>query len=260
MSTLRETQATFRAALLSNAPDASVHGVIGDGLAPAARIAIYRHHVAATLGELLNDVYPVVRRLVDARFFAYAADRFVAAHPPASPCLAEYGDGFPSFLAGFAPCRHLPYLPDVARLEWAMSRAQHAAEAPRLTLRALAGDDPGRRTLRMHPSLTLLDSAWPVDRIWRANQPDAEAGTVVALDAGSARLQVWRAGDDVVFRTMSPGDFTLRQTLADGATLDAAARATLALEPAFDLALALYELFNDGVVSAVLPSTKEARP
>ena len=53
-----------------------------DRLSPAARVAIYRHHVTQTLTDILMDVYPVVCRLVDARFFAYAAHRFIASQPP----------------------------------------------------------------------------------------------------------------------------------------------------------------------------------
>src|SRR5437868_1266472 len=112
MSALRETQAAFRAALLGNDPSAATVDIRGDGLAPEARLAIYRHHVVETLTDLLKDVYAVVCRLVDARFFAYVADRFIVAHPPTSPCLFEYGDAFAGFLERFAPCRHLPYLPD----------------------------------------------------------------------------------------------------------------------------------------------------
>src|SRR5438445_13075963 len=121
MPTLRELQHGVRDALLGD--DACVVAALdgaGDALAPAARVAVYRHHVLTSLTAALEATFPVVVRLVDVRFFRYAADRYVRAHPPGGPCLFEYGASVPEFLAAFPPCRHLVYLADVARLEWAM--------------------------------------------------------------------------------------------------------------------------------------------
>ena len=114
--------------MLGGDAGAAAREIEADGLAPEARLEIYRHHVLTTLTSALEATFPVVCRLVDRRFFAYAADRYLRAHPPTGPCLFEYGDSFPDFLAAFPPCRDLAYLPDVARLEWAMNAALHAAD------------------------------------------------------------------------------------------------------------------------------------
>jgi hypothetical protein len=89
MPTLRERERELRAALLGGDESRAAAGVALDGLAPEARLAIYRHHVLSSLTAVLVDTYPVVRRLVDPRFFAYAADVFIRRHPPAGPCLFE---------------------------------------------------------------------------------------------------------------------------------------------------------------------------
>src|SRR5262245_48231207 len=174
MPSPRELERDFAAALLGG-PEAAILGEIaGDGLEPAARLAIYRHHVLATLTDALAATFPVVVRLVDARFFAYAADAYIRRHPPAGPCLFEYGESLPDFLATFPACRHLEYLPDLARLEWAMNHALHAEDAVALDPRWLArvpAEALGRLRLRLHPSARLVASPWPVDAIWRANQP-----------------------------------------------------------------------------------------
>ena len=260
MSALRDTQAAFRAALLGDEPAAAIRDVSSDGLAPEARLAIYRHHVADTLGDLLQAVYPVVCRLVDARFFAYAADRFITAHPPTSPCLVEYGEAFAAFLAHFEPCRDLTYLPDVARLEWALNRAEHADDDTALDVRLLGevpADDVDRLTFRLHPSMTLLRSPWPIDRIWRMNQPDAGPDTTVDLQSASASLQVWRRRDDVVLRTLAAADFAFRRALADGGTLGTSADIASVVDPGFDLAASLTELVHDDVLTAFTLDTED---
>jgi hypothetical protein len=242
MPTLRDLQRGFRAALLDD--DAAVSAAVrGDGLAPTARLAIYRHHVLTTLTAALESTYPVVARLVDPRFFRYAADAYVRRHPPSSPCLFEYGATLADFLATFPPCRNLAYLPDVARLEWAMTVALHAPDVPP----ASPGDLRPGAAVALHPSVTVLASPWPVDAIWRANQPHAGDDTV-ALDGDAVHLQVWRADDEVVFRRLSATAATLRRTIARDGRLESAAELVLAEDPDADLPGLLRELLADRVL------------
>ncbi|MGH7303208.1 MAG: DNA-binding domain-containing protein [Candidatus Rokuibacteriota bacterium] len=248
MPSPRELERAFAAALLSDADEAVVAEILGDGLAPAARLAIYRSHIFITLTEALQATFPVVVRLVDGRFFAYAADRYIRAHPPSGPCLFEYGASLPHFLAAFPACRHLEYLADVARLEWAINRARHAEDAVALDPRWLATVPPGevgRLTFRLHPSVALLESRWPVDRIWRANQPGAEPDATVSLDDGGVRLLVRRLDDDVVFRPLASGAYAFRQALGHGRDLEHAARAAHSTDLDFDLTCALRELLDE---------------
>lgn len=252
MPALRELQADMRAALLGAGDEPTRAAVLGDGLEPGARIAIYRHHVLSTLTDVLKATYPVVCRLVDERFFGYAADQYIREHPPAGPCLSEYGAGFADFLAAFPPCCDLVYLPDVARLEWALSAAEGAADAVPLDARELASVDPAetpRLRFTLDPSLTLLESPWPVDQIWRANQPDTDPETTVDLASGGVRLEIRRVGGDVVFRSLDPSTFAFRQPLAAGDTLGEAAAAALRLAPAFDLGRALSSLLADELLT-----------
>src|SRR5258705_690299 len=200
MPSLRELQSHVRGALLGDDPRAA-REVVGDGLAPEARLAVYRHHVLTSLTAALETTFPVVARLVDPRFFRFACDRYVRAEPPAGPCLFEYGATFPDFLAAFEPSRHLAWLPDVARLEWAMNAALHAPDAAPLTaeaLRAQPAGTPETAALALHPSVTLLESAWPGDAIWRANQADGNGPP--HLDAGGGSPSAWRPRGEGVFR------------------------------------------------------------
>ena len=255
MRTLRELQSEFRDGLLAGR-DGEAAGAIGaeilaDGLSAESRLAVYRHHVLTTLTSVLKDTYGVVARLVGAGFFAYAADTFVRRHPPSAPCLFEYGAGFAEFLASFPPCRDLAYLPDVARLEWAMHAALHADDA-RATdldgLREMPADSLGRVTLRLDPSLALLSSPWPIDRIWRANQPGADPQVTIDLGAGGVCVEVRRLGDDVVWRPLPRAAYAFRAALAASLTLEAAADGALAVDAAFDLTGALAALIGEGLV------------
>ena len=135
-----------------------------------------------------------------------------------------------------------------ARLEWALNRARHAEDAAPIdpgALRAVPPESVPSIVFQLEPSLTLLRSPWPIDRLWRANQPDGE-GTV-DLDAGGAWLEVRRAGDDVGFRALDPATHAFRAAIAGSEPLGDAADAALGVDPRFDLAAALHALLDDGV-------------
>jgi len=251
MPALCDVQAAFRDALLAGDDDAAAAMVRGDGLMPHARLQIYRHHVFTTLTAALKATYPVVGRVVDERFFGYAADQYIRAQPPAGPCLFEYGGSFPEFLDAFEPCCHLRYLPDVARLEWALNAAIHAEDAALLdpaALHAVAEEHRPRLVFRFHPSLTLLGSRWPIDRIWRANQADADPGLTVDLASGGAHLEVRRIGNDAVFRPIDVATHGFWFALHAGRCLEEAAGVALDIDGSFDLTRALQVLFGENLL------------
>src|SRR5688572_1162672 len=65
MSSLSELQAGFRAALLADDERRMMADILPDRLGVPARLAVYRHHVLATLTTTLESTFPVVCRLVD---------------------------------------------------------------------------------------------------------------------------------------------------------------------------------------------------
>jgi hypothetical protein len=254
MSRLGELQTLFTQALLHN-DDAVVSTIHGDGLEPAARLALYRHHVFETLTDVLKAAYPVVCCLVDERFFAYAADHYIRQQPPAGPCLFEYGESFPRFLAGFPACRALAYLPDVARLEWALHLAWSAEDTVPTnveSLRDLAPHELERVTFALDASVSYVSSPWPIDRIWRLHQPDADPHETVCLDAETVYLEVRRdENDDVLFHALEAGMFAFRSALAERRQLAEAFETAVSAAPDFCLVTALQTIFAEGLVVGI---------
>lgn len=213
-----ETEGTLHAALWGNSVPPEVTAV-GD---VAQRFSVYRNNVHHSLGEALGERFPVVRRLVGPAFFAAAARDFVCAHPPASPVLAEYGAAFPAFLAGLAPLAGLPYLADVARLEWLRGRAYHAADAEALPASAFhkaVSMADGDVEVSLHPSVSLFTSSHPAVSIWRANH----GGETEPIMPGSEAALVFRHGDAVPVRPVPPRLMPTLAAVRSGASLSAIA-------------------------------------
>jgi hypothetical protein len=191
MPSLREVQqAVQRSVLLHEDPVAAAY-IVDEGVAPAERLSIYRNTFAGSLTTALRLSFPAVYRLVGAEFFTAAARIFVHEQPPRSAYLDEYGAGVPAFLARFPPAASLAYLPDVARLEWAVSRALHAPDVEPLDVARLSDIDPadhGRVRFVPHPSVSLLRVDYPADAIWRAVLVQDDAA-LAAIDL--AKRPLW---------------------------------------------------------------------
>ena len=255
------SQADFAAALLDPARAVPAGLRTWNGSDPSARFAVYRNNVVVSLVQALADAFPVVQRLVGDEFFAAMAGVYVRAHPPRSPLLCEYGDGFADWLAGFEPAAGLPYLPDMARLERARVRAYHAADAAAIDAHALAASLPGgdrldRVRIGLHPCITAIVSNWAVASLWAAHQHESdEAIARVALDRAESAL-VLRDGDDVLVLPVGRADAVFVGALQAAQPLatavEAATRAAGETE-AFDLAATLSLLIRHGGITAWHP-------
>jgi hypothetical protein len=239
MPSLRETQAVTLAAIRGGASADAAAALLrgGFGLPPERRLQVYRHNHFESLIDALEAVYPVVHALVGEAFFRAAARRFVRQHPPREPNLHRFGAALPAWFARWPAAAPLPYLADVARLEWAVHEAVHEADAPPLDPARLAAVPPElqpRLRLRLHPATRFIASAYPLLRIWQTNQPGA-AAEAVALDEGGVRLQVARRAGEVELRRLGAAEDRWLRALARGADLEAATLDALAVDAGFDL-------------------------
>lgn len=225
---------------------------------PVKRFAVYRNNVVVGLVNALRARFPATEKIVGEDFFFAMARLFVTAHPPRSKILSEYGEGFPGFVAMFEPAAELPYLPDVARLEAARTRAYHAADARPISPDALAALDPaqiGDLYVTLHPSLRIVRSRFPVVTIWAMNAGEAELGPVDETQAEDAL--VMRPEFNVFVTQLPPGGAAFLLGLAAGKNLAAAAGASIADHPAFDLTANLAGLINSGAMTACTLSDKD---
>lgn len=250
---LRDLQAAFAAHLAGGDRADLVAAVVGDTIPAAARLDVHRHHVFESLATALASSFATVQALVGADFFRKAARAFIEQSLPAQPVLTEYGAGFADFIADYPPARDLPYLGDVARLDWALNLAFHAPVGSRLTaadLTAVAVESLPSMSVVLSAGAALIDSRYPLDRIWQASQPGAAAGTV-DLGEGGVHLLVMRRPDDAIFVPVSAGESAFLAALAAGESLETAAGAAFQAAPDFDLSTSFARLLALRVFAAL---------
>jgi hypothetical protein len=214
-----QTEADFNAALWGPEPPAGI--TAPERSEVAQRFKVYRNNVQHSLTRALAARFPVIEQLVGAEFFIAMARVFVAAAPPSDPVMLRWGNSFASFLDEFPPVTHLPFLGDVARLEYARGRACHAADADPVAPDVLAAADLESLRLVLHPSVTLFTSSWPAVQIWQAHQAGA---TRAPLAPGPDHALIARQPDfTVIVERIEPDTFAVLSALYGGETLGLAA-------------------------------------
>lgn len=217
------------------------------------RFNVYRNNVAVSLRDALGETFPVVKKLVGEEFFAGMAQAFVREHLPKTPVLLEYGGAFPRFIERFSPAESVPYLSDVARVEWAWLQAYHAADAASITSDALvevSEDKLDDLRFETHPSLWLIDSDWPVISMWLAHQ-GTDAPDLSALPSGPEYGLIVRPEYVVDVHVISASASRLIDQLADEQSLGSAFAAIADISDA-DPSADLVQFFSTGCVVSLI--------
>jgi hypothetical protein len=240
-------QAEFATSLLRADRPAPQGLVVRAGADPERRFAVYRNNVVVGLVRALEARFPVVKRLVGNDFFRAMAQVFVTEDPPRSPILFRYGSTFPDFIENFPPATDVPFLADMARLELARGRAYHAADSRPLRAEDFAPLDADQLAVtgvRLHPSVELLTSSFPIVSIWRAHQEEGEPH-ISSWQAEAALIA--RPELDVEVHLLPPGGYAFLTALSQGASLARAATVAAAEAPSFNAVKNLALLIETGV-------------
>lgn len=244
-------------ALVAAIGDASVTGAmkniaeyIVDTRARGLKAYQANGHVLAQ--RALTAAYPVFTQLVGDDSMAALARALWHAHPPQRGDLAQWGEHLASFVAASPDLRDTPYLPDVARVEWALHRMAvlEDAEPDMSTLALLASEDAGSLWLRLAPGTATVGSAWPVASIHAAhgeNGPDFdEVGRLLQAGLGQDAV-VWRQGFKPCVRPALDGEAALLAALLAGCSLGQ----SLDAAPGLDVARWLPLAVQSGLLLAV---------
>ncbi len=188
------------------------------------RVAIYRNNVLHSISAALGDLYPVVKRLIGDDCFNGAAVEFVRQLPPNDPVLLYYGETFIEFIAQFPACKNIAFIKDIAMLEYHYNRAFHSEDTPSFDLSELATIAPeqlGELSFTCHQSLTLFQSAWPVQNIWYENLKDEPE--LIDLDKSiGSNIFIYRQLMTVQVINMDAHCYQFLKQLSAGATINTA--------------------------------------
>jgi hypothetical protein len=244
---LAASQQSFATGLFNAAESASALAAF-KGDVNDHRYALYRGNLTATWNKTLASAYPVIAQLVGDEFFGGLSQEYGRAHPSASGDLNEFGSHFAAFLTAFPHTASLPYLPDMAQLEWAMHRAHYAPDAPAMTasdLSAIAPDQLEECHLPLRPAFSVIASEWNVVPLWLAHQPGGPPfpDEMAAASYGLVARPQWKT----VLVPLSRASHAALAVLHDGGSFGAALDAAFGMDEEFDVAAQLRQWLDYAV-------------
>jgi hypothetical protein len=225
MSTLAQQQQALVAALFDWPAENAMKNIAARAMEPGARgLKAYQSNAHALAERALQAAYPVLTQLLGVESMGDLARAYWHAHPPVRGDVAQWGESLAAFMVGSSQLQDTPYLPDVARLEWALHSMTTMEDAtPDLnTLTLLSTQDLGMLCLRLAPGAAVLCSDWPVATIHAAHGENGpsfeEVGRLLQARAAEDAV-VWRHGFKPCVRVALEGEAALLHALLAGRSL-----------------------------------------
>jgi len=242
-------------ALWQDARPGVLAGWARDGEAFTRGLQAYRANAGALAERALAAAYPTVQQLVGEESFAGLARAYWHQQAPQRGDITLWGAELPAFIAAAEQLAEEPYLADVARLEWAVHRAQTAADAAAaLGLQALAGPGAPQQVLQALPGTALVESAHPVVSIWQAHRatgPGRLDGARWALAAQQAEAAlVWRESWVVRVEAVPVADAAFTRAVLQARPLG---EALASAGPAFEFEAWLIQSLRRGWLAGLAP-------
>lgn len=195
---LADWQREFAEALLRGADGSGFREAVEPGkrISPDLALRIYRSNVRGAQTKALRVAYPVMAAVVGDRCFGAMAREFADAAPATEADLNAYGADFSAFVRKLirkrVAFRALPWLRDLAELEWRLHRAWYAEDDLPFDPRSIElHPDPASLVPVVGASVASMRSTWPVDALWKQHQPGNEP-EAVERDGDEIRLVVYR--------------------------------------------------------------------
>ena len=141
------------------------------------RLSVYQNNYFASLNEVLTDIFPSIVKLVGEDFFKALAQKYWQAQPPSSSVLLTTAESFPSFLQEEPTLQTLPYIADIARLDYFYNQTYYAHEQEAVTAETLSEIPPtelAEHQLELQRSLIIFESKFAIFDVWQWHSSNDE--------------------------------------------------------------------------------------
>ena len=261
MPSLAETQLRLRRAVVGDDAASVVPLLIG-GRDPERRLAIHRRHYESSLVTAIRTKFPATAWLVGSPFLDDAAKKFARQHPPATPCIAEYGEEFPGFLSTHPSAARVPYLYSFAELEWHLGQAAIAVDRPTLAFEGFSRFDMNTlmdTRLALQAGLRYLYASWPVDDLMKLYLSET-APSEYRLAPADVWLEVRGARGEFQINRLDLAEFVFRKAIWEGQSIGASAERALDANAEFDSGRAFTALVGSGHVIGMTSPGRGGKP
>lgn len=197
-------------------------------------LAIYQRNLKASAISALKITFPTVLKLIGDEVFSYAVEQLIKQSPPSEGDWGIWGRNFSNVLKQLTALQAFPYVADIATLDFSLHRIGREKDIEldmdSISLLASTGLDELRVVLS--PTITLLDSEFPIVDIYNANHSSLnqsehhlkDAQQKLAMGLGQVAL-IYRPQFKPLVRAIEPEEHNwlllIQKNFSIGKALDA---------------------------------------
>lgn len=155
------------------------------GTDPEVRLAIYRDGYPARITSSLAEAFPAVANILGDGSLATLTDRFIESGAFSERNLNRIGRCLAEFLESDPLTRDVPFLPDLATLEWANFECFHSEtgfDFDPATISDFSLDDWMQSRIIFRPGTAVVTSPWPIHELWMTRELDRNEIDVDLVD------------------------------------------------------------------------------
>ena len=165
-----------------------------------AALQIYHNAGRIIRVKALQQVFPLCEKIVGPDYFAQLAGVFIEKNSSSHNAVNQQGELFSAFIATQPVQQQVPYLSDLAQLEWLWHETLHDhSNAVHEIEKNLKSNDP----LRLMPYARLLTSNYPLIEIWHMCQDDYH-GDFTLQGAKKSTVLIVQINDEMRLLPLSP--------------------------------------------------------
>lgn len=220
------------------------------------RLSIYAEGYFIRIVDAVSDDFGVVSRILGEERFRDLIARYLRRYPSQSATLSDLGEHLPTFIRDTAFATDLPFLSELARIEWMAVEAFLADDSRPLDTTQL-GNIPESAwpdaVFELDSSVRLLQCDWTVDRAWNEKELTSEK-LVGLVEQRKTQLVVYRKEDDIWVDSVDVKKFLILSLLKEGLSLGTLCTdmAKFAEYSAADIQQCFSDAFGTWVVEGVI--------
>jgi len=129
-----------------------------------AGIKVYQNNLKANAERALAITYPSIKAIIGDENFQHATTQYLQEFLKSAADWGLWGEHLADYLAQQSLIESLPYLPDVARLDWAIHQAYRAknSESNLNSFYLLEQDDSANLRFELASGLIVINSPFPI--------------------------------------------------------------------------------------------------
>ncbi len=218
------------------------------------RFAIYRQTLFENLRHALAITFPGIWILLGEECANSVAYAFIkqSSNLPTTGCLDDWGYELVNFFETITELKQLPYLKDVAIVEWYKHQSYIAADTSCVEITELqrfSESEINELQFQFHPSVFLFQSRYPLQHIFNVIE-DLNAPTI-DLNLKTTYALILRNEYDVEKIWLQQQQWLFLNALKQGKKLSEVFEDVLSIDQDFDLTQMIYFMFEKKLISAV---------